>query len=58
MSWLTTYKAQIKPGDVLKFLWSRGSKDDPLIDGLRGFCIILIVIFHSFYGVLFLLRKP
>jgi peptidoglycan/LPS O-acetylase OafA/YrhL len=55
---MTTYKAQIKPRDVLKSLWSRGGKDDPLIDGLRGSCIILIVIFHSFYGVLFLLRKP
>lgn len=58
MSWFTKYKAEVQPSEVLRSLWNRGPKDDPLIDGLRGFCIILIIIFHSFYGVLFLLRKP
>jgi peptidoglycan/LPS O-acetylase OafA/YrhL len=48
--------------------WARGrqtfrslitpsTKDVPIIDGLRGISILLIVLFHSFYGVLFILRE-
>jgi len=33
------------------------SREVPMIDGLRGMSILLIVLFHSFYGVLFVLRR-
>jgi len=32
--------------------------EDPIIDGLRGLSILLIILFHCFYGVMVLLRKP
>ena len=58
MSFTKNYQQNLKWRATAKSIWQRGVKDDPLIDGLRGGCIILIILFHSFYGVLFLLRKP
>lgn len=41
---------------TLRSLFTPSTKDLPIIDGLRGISILLIVLFHSFYGVLFILR--
>ena len=30
--------------------------DDPVLDGLRGISILLIILFHSFYGAAYVLR--
>lgn len=37
-------------------VFHRGPRDDPVVDGLRGMASLSIVLFHCFYGVLFLLK--
>lgn len=37
-------------------IFHRQPGEDPVIDGLRGISSLAIVLFHSFYGVMFLLK--
>ncbi len=39
-------------------LFNPSESEDKVIDGLRGLSILMIILFHSFYGVMVLLKKP
>lgn len=41
---------------ILNNLLIPSTKDLPVIDGLRGISILMILLFHSFYGVLFVIK--
>ncbi len=53
---MTVYRDNIQWSKTLRQIFVRASEEDPIIDGLRGIASLSIVLFHSFYGVLFLLK--
>lgn len=54
--WWSDYRQRIQWRAGLHRVFHRGPQDDPVIDGLRGMASLGIVLFHCFYGALFLLK--
>lgn len=52
----TDYRQRIQWRKGLQRVFQRGPQDDPVVDGLRGMASLSIVLFHCFYGALFLLK--
>jgi len=52
----SNYRQRIQWRAGLHRVFRRGPQDDPLVDGLRGMASLSIVLFHCFYGALFLLK--
>ena len=50
------YRQRIQWRAGLHRVLPRGPQDDPVVDGLRGMASLSIVLFHCFYGALFLLK--
>ena len=52
----SNYRQRIQWRAGLHRVFQRGPQDDPVVDGLRGMASLSIVLFHCFYGALFLLK--
>lgn len=50
------WRQQINWRESLHQIFTRPANEDPIIDGLRGIASLSIILFHSFYGVMFLLK--
>ncbi len=54
---LNSWRAKIDWSGTIRQVFQRPPGEDPAIDGLRGMSSLAIVLFHSFYGVMFLLKS-
>lgn len=53
---LLAYRQRIQWRAGLHRVFHRSPQEDPVVDGLRGMASLSIVLFHCFYGALFLLK--
>jgi len=54
---LKAWREKIDWSGTIHHVFHRPPGEDPVIDGLRGMSSLAIVLFHSFYGVMFLLKS-
>ena len=52
----SNYRQRIQWRAGLHRVFHRGPQDDPVVDGLRGMASLSIVLFHCFFGAMFLLK--
>ena len=52
----SNYRQRIRWREGLHRVFHRGPQDDPVVDGLRGMASLSIVLFHCFFGAMFLLK--
>ncbi|MBJ7420493.1 MAG: hypothetical protein JHD18_09460, partial [Rhodoferax sp.] len=50
------YRQRVQWRAGLHRVFHRGPQDDPVVDGLRGMASLSIVLFHCFFGAMFLLK--